>query len=41
MMKNRYFYIKDINCTICVEPQTRKYMLEMIDYVIENECAGC
>lgn len=35
-MDKRYFYIKDIDCTITIEYATRREMLEMIDEYVEN-----
>lgn len=39
-MKDRYFYIKDIHCTITVEYLTRKEMLSWLDEYAENVISG-
>lgn len=39
-MKNRYFHVKDIDCTITVEYLTRKEMLSWLDEYAENVKSG-
>lgn len=39
-MKNRYFYIKDVDCTITVEYLTRKEILSWLDEYAENVKSG-
>jgi D-hexose-6-phosphate mutarotase len=39
-MKDRYFHVKDIDCTITVEYLTRKEMLSWLDEYAENVKSG-